>query len=122
MMKINNKFAVISSILGMFAVLLGAFGAHYLKTKINPTSLEVYKTANFYHFIHSIILLILSNQKSHNQKKYSFYFILFGLLLFCGSLYLLSITDIRWLGAITPIGGVLLILGWLSMTLRYIKE
>jgi len=102
--------------LGFSAVLLGAFGAHLLKgTLIEHQTVEVWKTASFYHLTHAILLLVLIHLPGF--QKISFYLFFFGLLLFSGSLYLLALSPLKWLGPVTPIGGLLLIGGWLSLLL-----
>lgn len=107
----------IASVFLALAVILGAFGAHGLKDKLDLYSMEVYGKANFYHFIHGIGMLLVSMFPALQilaVKHTNWICILFlvGIIIFSGSLYILAITKIRWLGAITPIGGVLFILGW----------
>ncbi len=109
-------FLRLTVFLGFSAVLLGAFGAHLLKgTLIEHQTVEVWKTASFYHLTHAILLLFLIHLPGF--QKNSFYLFFFGLLLFSGSLYLLALTPFKWLGPITPIGGLLLMGGWLSLLL-----
>ncbi|HEY6130725.1 MAG TPA: DUF423 domain-containing protein [Halioglobus sp.] len=109
-------FITLASLSGMLAVVLGAFGAHAIKGKLNAYSLDVFETAVQYHFYHSIALLavgvIALNQPQTTMLKSSGWLFFLGILVFSGSLYLLSITGIRWLGAITPIGGLAFIGGW----------
>lgn len=121
-------WALVASVLGFLAVALGAFGAHALGSRLDPKALEVFKTATHYHFFHSIVLFVLGLlQKNHLPTATSSWFpyacwaFFFGILVFSGSLYLLSITGLRWLGAITPIGGVSFLLGWvfLALTVRH---
>jgi len=100
----------------MLAVMLGAFGAHALKAKLDNHALGVFDTAVQYHFFHSIALLAvgviaISQPQTALLKSSGFLFIL-GIVVFSGSLYLLSITGVRWLGAITPLGGLAFIGGW----------
>lgn len=116
---------IYGSFFSLLAVVLGAFGAHGLKNILNQYSREVYNTANFYHFIHSLAIIfiaILNTQYNDINLSYSFYFFLFGIIIFSGSLYILAITGIKWLGAITPIGGVLFILGWGYMMFTFCKH
>ena len=116
---------IYGSFFSLLAVVLGAFGAHGLKNILNQYSREVYNTANFYHFIHSLAIIfiaILNTQYNDINLSYSFYFFLFGIIIFSGSLYILAITGIKWLGAITPIGGVLFILGWGYMMFTFSKH
>ena len=103
------------AILGGTAVCLGAFGAHALSDILDDYSRGIYEKAVFYHFIHALALLvvgILQQQFSHQLTISGISFLL-GILLFSGSLYLLAITGMRWLGAVTPIGGLLFIIGWI---------
>jgi uncharacterized membrane protein YgdD (TMEM256/DUF423 family) len=109
-------FITLASLSGMLAVALGAFGAHALKDKLDAYALGVFETAVQYHFYHSFALLAvgiiaLSQPQTALLKSSGWLFIL-GILVFSGSLYLLSITGVRWLGAITPLGGLALIGGW----------
>ncbi len=100
---------------GLLAVALGAFGAHALKASLAADLLEIYHTGNAYHFYHSFALLAVGFLSLHTGGRSlaaSGWCFLAGILLFSGSLYLLAVTGIRALGAITPIGGVLFIVGW----------
>jgi uncharacterized membrane protein YgdD (TMEM256/DUF423 family) len=109
-------FITLASFSGMLAVVLGAFGAHALKDKLDAYSLGVFETAVQYHFYHSFALLVVGvialSQPQTVMLKSSGYLFILGLVVFSGSLYLLSITGVRWLGAITPLGGLALIGGW----------
>ena len=92
-------------------VALGAFGAHGLKSVLlENESLGTWDTAVLYHLIHAVVLLALS----HSSQVHRSAVICFssGIVVFSGTLYVLSVTGIKWLGAITPIGGVLLLIGW----------
>ena len=113
------------------AVMLGAFGAHGLEGKISDRYLDTYKTANFYHFIHGLAILALPSLQgslTSRQLKFAFYTLLAGIALFSGSLYLLSLWEIfqmpqlKILGAITPIGGLSFIMGWLYLAFCYMKS
>jgi uncharacterized membrane protein YgdD (TMEM256/DUF423 family) len=109
-------FITLASLSGMLAVALGAFGAHALKGKLDEYALGILGTAVQYHFYHSLALLavgvIALNQPQTAMLKTSGWLFLIGILVFSGSLYLLSITGVRWLGAITPVGGLAFIFGW----------
>jgi uncharacterized membrane protein YgdD (TMEM256/DUF423 family) len=121
----NKKIIITASLLGMLAVITGAFGAHGLKEKLAPAQLEVWQTAVQYHFYHVFALLYLSTfaRFKNNMIVTSFYFFVFGILLFSGSLYLMACRDVlglnpgmvKTLGPITPIGGLLFIMGWLTL-------
>lgn len=97
------------------AVALGAFGAHALRGKIDDHYLDVYKTAVMYHMFHALALFVVAwastVSKSPNIQIAGYCF-LAGVLLFSGSLYALSVTSIKWLGAITPLGGLSFLAGW----------
>ena len=97
---------------GFLAVALGAFGAHGLKELLaRHGTTAIWETAVFYHFAHTVMLYVLAQRKPvQTGPWFSF---LCGILVFSGSLYLLAITNLRWLGAITPIGGASFLVGWL---------
>ena len=106
----------ISAIVGFLAVALGAFGAHALKqhlTQLNMTG--VWETAVFYHLIHAVVMLLIAGRPVFARLPWSCF--LAGIILFSGSLYLLACTGIRWLGVITPFGGLALLAGWLSLAI-----
>jgi uncharacterized membrane protein YgdD (TMEM256/DUF423 family) len=109
-------FITLASISGMLAVVLGAFGAHALRGKLDQPAIGVFETAVQYHFYHSFALLavgvIALSQPQTVMLKSSGWLFLIGIIIFSGSLYLLSITGVRWLGAITPLGGLAFIGGW----------
>ena len=96
-------------------VALGAFGAHGLRTRLSSEMLEIYKTGVMYHLIHALGLFVvawLSTRSEDGRVNLAGACLVAGILLFSGSLYTLSITGIRWLGAITPIGGALFLTAW----------
>ncbi|MFC3414900.1 DUF423 domain-containing protein [Algoriphagus hitonicola] len=111
----------VAAILGALAVGIGAFGAHGLEDILAKNGrTETFETAVKYHFYHAITLLlvgILSNSRVGYLRGMSFSAInlIIGIIIFSGSLYILSITNITWLGAITPIGGIAFILGWVGI-------
>ncbi len=116
MNNINSKFAFISAIiLGFLAVSFGAFGAHGLKGMLSNYQLGIWQTAVEYQMYHAIVLLFTSLLKDSKAARVASKLFLFGSLLFSGSLYLLAVTEISVLGAITPIGGVLLLGGWTTL-------
>jgi uncharacterized membrane protein YgdD (TMEM256/DUF423 family) len=100
----------------MLAVALGAFGAHGLKDLLlrNQTT-ALWEKAVFYHFIHALALFVLAGRTPFQLGPWLCF--LTGIVVFSGSLYLLALTHARWLGALTPIGGVSFILGWLWLAL-----
>jgi uncharacterized membrane protein YgdD (TMEM256/DUF423 family) len=114
MANISTKIiSVTAAILGALAVVTGAFGAHGLEDKISANSLDVWKTAVLYQFIHVIAILALQA----NQRSKLLWLV--GIVCFSGSLYALSTSSLhqiplKWLGPVTPLGGLLFILAWLS--------
>jgi uncharacterized membrane protein YgdD (TMEM256/DUF423 family) len=104
----------VSALVGALGVALGAFGAHGLKSiLVANEALSTWQTASQYHLLHAVVLLCLSWRK--NPPPAAFWLLAAGLTLFSGSLYVLALTGIRALGAVTPVGGLLLILGWLLL-------
>jgi uncharacterized membrane protein YgdD (TMEM256/DUF423 family) len=109
-------FITLASLSAMLAVAFGAFGAHALKGRLDDYSLGVFETAFQYHFHHSFALLLVGvialSQPQTAMLKSSGWLFLLGIVVFSGSLYLLSLTGVRWLGAVTPLGGLAFIAGW----------
>ena len=112
--------------LALLAVVSGAFAAHGLKTILDAQQLALFETAARYQMYHALALLIIGIMASLQQfsrtllKLAAFAFIL-GIFLFCGSLYLLAVSGITWLGAITPLGGTAFLAGWLAMMIAALK-
>jgi len=113
------------------AVVLGAFGAHILEDKISPKYAEIYKTASFYHFIHAIgaiISILIIRDESPERIGIIAKLFLAGIILFSGSLYVLSVHEIfdapglRKLGAITPIGGLFFIAAWVYVGVAVLRS
>ena len=110
-----KSILTIAAISGLLAVVLGAFGAHALKKMISPEMLEVYKTGVQYQFYHTFALLavgILMHFNTSKALQWSGYLFVLGILLFSGSLYVMTITGIKALGIITPFGGTVWIAAW----------
>lgn len=104
---------------GALAVALGAFGAHFLKPLLTVESLEVWRTANLYHFLHTVALLVLLALPARFHRHTPLLWMA-GIVLFSGSLYLLATREahgwpVAWLGPVTPLGGILFMAGWLSL-------
>lgn len=126
----NKQIILTASLLGVLAVILGAFGAHGLEGKISERHLDTWKTANQYHFYHTLSLLFLSTfSRAKSQSiKVSYMMFTLGTLLFSGSLYLLSTRDllgienIAMIGPVTPLGGVCFIVGWVALFVAAIKH
>jgi len=110
----------IAAVLMLLSVALGAFGAHALRDKLSGHYLEVYKTAVLYQMIHALGLFVvawLSTTSQDPKVGLAGVFMLLGIVLFCGSLYALSLTGIKWLGAITPMGGIAFLIAWVMLFL-----
>ena len=108
----TNAIAIrVAAVFGFLAVALGAFGAHGLKTiLVQNTMTEVWEKAVLYHFIHAVMLFVLAQRKPVLTGPWLCF--LLGILLFSGSLYLLAVTNAKWLAAITPFGGLSFLTGW----------
>lgn len=108
----------VAAIMGAFAVIAGAFGGHALDRLLSPSDMAVYQTAVKYHFWHTLALFALGfGQMRHDNvwlRRSASLFAL-GIVLFCGSLYLLVLSGVRSLGIITPFGGFAFIVGWLCI-------
>ena len=109
------------------AVIVGAFGAHALRSRMDAYSTGVYETAVMYHFFHALGILIVSMMPkagflSPAQTSWVCGLLTVGIVLFCGSLYALAITRVTMLGAITPFGGVLFIAGWLVLAWALLRN
>jgi uncharacterized membrane protein YgdD (TMEM256/DUF423 family) len=107
----------IAAIFGFLAVALGAFGAHGLEAVFKQNGLgDRWETATLYHAVHAVVLLAISRGESFSRLAW--YLFAAGIAIFSGTLYVLAATNTRWLGAITPIGGLALLGGWLVLAIR----
>ncbi len=108
------------------AVAFGAFGAHIVQDLLTPERFQVYQTGVEYHFYHALGLLLLGAVSFHisDSKWITLSGIAFiaGIIIFSGSLYFLTLTDTGWLGAITPLGGIAFILGWVFLAIGTAKD
>ena len=116
----NTYYIKVAAVLGALAVAIGAFGAHGLEpllTKFNR--LETFETAVKYHFYHTLAIflvgVVIGHGASQKLLKYSAWSFVAGIIVFSGSLYVLSLTNVTWLGAVTPLGGLAFILGWILL-------
>jgi uncharacterized membrane protein YgdD (TMEM256/DUF423 family) len=106
-----------SAVVGFCAVALGAFGAHGLKPLLERLqTTDAWHTAALYHLVHSVVLLLVATREPLGRAAWWLFFA--GIVIFSGSLYLLAVTNARWLGAITPVGGLCLLAGWLALALQ----
>ncbi len=111
-----KSLLIIGSVFAALSVLFGAFGAHGLKNKLPIEDLVIFETAVRYQMYHALGILLLGVTSFFLTEKLvstPAYFLIFGVIIFSGSLFLLVFTNLRWFGAITPIGGLCLIIGWL---------
>ncbi len=125
----ERKISSVAVIMGMTAIILGAFGAHALKKQLTVEELVTFETGVKYQMYHSLFLLFLglTSLVTEKSKKMIFQLVIFGVIFFSGSIYLLAtktITgiDFKPLGIITPIGGTLLILGWIVLLWNILKD
>ncbi|MBI1333495.1 MAG: DUF423 domain-containing protein [Armatimonadetes bacterium] len=117
----SNRFAALAALLGGLAVILGAFGAHALGDKVSAKDLDIWKTGAHYHLVHSVALLALCLWDREGKFRMVAWLWLVGILIFAGSLYALVLSQVRVLGAITPIGGLCLIIGWLILAVKLFR-
>ena len=126
-----KKTLLVSGILGALAVIFGAMGAHALKNLISSEQLVSYETAVKYQMYHALAVLIvglIQKESSSKYLKYAINLFLIGVILFSGSIYLLSLQDLigfkfsTFLGPITPFGGIFLIAGWIMLIMEGLKR
>lgn len=118
----DKVFFLIGSILGAVAVGTGAFGAHGLKNLVSPQMIDTWEKAVRYQMFHALAFLALAWAISHwpaQERLFSLggWFFLAGVVLFSGSLYILVLSGLKWLGAITPLGGVAFVAGWICLVI-----
>jgi uncharacterized membrane protein YgdD (TMEM256/DUF423 family) len=125
----ERKIQLMAAFFGLTAIILGAFGAHALKTLLNENQLISFETGVRYQFYHALFLLYLGTTDwiTENTKKIIFYLVVSGVLFFSCSIYLLAtndlfFTDLKFMAPITPIGGLLLILAWVVFLLSIFKQ
>jgi uncharacterized membrane protein YgdD (TMEM256/DUF423 family) len=114
----DRRFLLFGAVCGFLAVALGAFAAHALKSILSPGMLEVFRTGVEYQATHALALVLvgLLGARGHDRLLgVSGWAFASGILLFSGSLYLLALTGARWLGAVTPFGGVAFLVGWAAL-------
>ena len=125
----DKKIISTGAIFGMIAIILGAFGAHALKKVLSIESLSTFETGVKYQMYHALFLVLIGtlNELSLKAKKIIYNLVVFGVLFFSGSIYLLATNpltsfDFKVIGFITPIGGLLLILGWGVLFFNFVKK
>ncbi len=117
-----RHLAVAGSVLAGLAVAIGAFGAHALRASLSPEDLAVFETGVRYQMYHALGTLFAAWRTSHapdSGARLAGWLFVIGSLVFSGSLYLLVLTEARWLGAVTPIGGVMFLAGWLALAAAF---
>ncbi|WP_179343319.1 DUF423 domain-containing protein [Winogradskyella ursingii] len=124
----NKKLLISGAILGIIAIVLGAFAAHGLEKLVDEDAIKSFETGVRYQMYHSFLLLVLGSSTfvSNKTKKAIFYFVIFGLTLFSGSIYGLATNELssfnfRTIALVTPIGGLSLIIAWLVMLIGILK-
>jgi len=121
----TQRLGSVGAALGALAVAAGAFGAHGLQETVSPRMLDVWGTASRYHLIHALALIIawaVWRRTGSGAARCAAWSMLVGTLVFSGTLYALVLLDISWLGAITPIGGVTLIVGWCALAVALWRQ
>lgn len=118
---LTRIFLATAAIFGGLSVVGGAFASHALKEKLTDRALAIFETGARYQMYHALALLLVALLLSRAQESQTFFAVagcafIVGTAIFSGSLYALSLTNIKWLGAITPLGGVAYILGWGCLT------
>jgi uncharacterized membrane protein YgdD (TMEM256/DUF423 family) len=121
------NWSAIAAVFLALAVGMGAFGAHGLKARLDAYHLDIYRTAVLYHFLHALGMLIVATLPrtgtlSAESANSVCWLLAAGILIFSGSLYLLAVTGVTVLGAITPFGGVAFILGWLLLAWKLVRR
>ena len=121
----NRNILLAGAAFMALAVLFGAFGAHALKTHLSPEMMQIYKTGVEYHFYHALGLLLIGligYQVDSKWLHWSGILLVAGIILFSGSLYALSVSGLKTLGAITPIGGLSFVAGWICLIIAIRKH
>jgi uncharacterized membrane protein YgdD (TMEM256/DUF423 family) len=115
---VDRLFLIVGALAAAVAVAAGAFGAHGLRGTLPPERLEIFETAARYQMYHALALFLaawLSSRDAGPASLVAGWAFLVGIVLFSGSLYALSLSGTRWLGAITPFGGIAFLVGWISL-------
>lgn len=118
----NRLFVSLGSGMAFIGIALGAFGTHGLRDRVSEANLKIWQTAVQYHLIHAVSLVLvglLAAQHSGRAVKTAGWLMFGGILIFSGSLYALAVTDLRVLGAITPLGGLCFLAAWLTLAITF---
>ena len=125
MLPAAKLFVSLGALAGALGVALGAFGAHALKARLSADMLAVWQTAVQYHLWHALGLLAVGLLAPHlpgsGPLRLAGWLMLAGIVLFSGSLYLLAVSGVRWLGAVTPFGGACFIAGWFALAYAVLR-
>jgi uncharacterized membrane protein YgdD (TMEM256/DUF423 family) len=114
----DRTFALLGALFALLAVAAGAFGVHGLRGRLAPDMLDVFETAARYQMYHALALFAVAGASARGPAAPSTaagWLFVAGIVLFCGSLYVLSLSGTRWLGAVTPLGGLAFLAGWLAL-------
>lgn len=121
----SGALLIVAGIAGLTAVAVGAFGAHGLRGSLSPEMMAIFQTGALYHLVHALAIFgaaLLAREEAYARlASAAGWAFLLGIVIFSGSLYALSITGTRWLGAITPIGGVSFMIGWAMLIWAGVK-
>lgn len=121
----GRQILAVGAVLAGVAVMIGAFGAHMLRPRLSERMMDVFETGVRYHMFHAMALLFSGWAYLQFElpifRKAAWAFIT-GLILFSGSLYLLALSDTRWLGALTPLGGLCFITGWICLAIGFLRR
>ncbi len=120
-----NLIIAVGAFNAFIAVAAGAFAAHALKDTLTPEYLAVFKTAADYQMMHGIGLILIGLLNKHKINRYnttSAIVMFVGIVLFSGSLYLLALTNFKWLGMVTPFGGLCFLIAWLTLGVNYLTN
>ena len=121
----GRQVLALGAVLAGVAVAIGAFGAHMLRPKLSERMMEVFETGVRYHMFHSLALLFSGWAYTQYESKIfgkAAWAFLGGIVFFSGSLYVLVLSDTRWLGAITPLGGLLFLTGWMCLAIGFLRR
>jgi uncharacterized membrane protein YgdD (TMEM256/DUF423 family) len=119
---VKPNWIAVGAVLGAVSVVTGAFGAHALRDRLTPAMLDVWKTGVLYNALHALALVLYGVFDRERRGRVAGWCFLGGTVVFSGSLYALAVGAPSWLGAITPVGGVLLIAGWIAFAMSALRR